>query len=200
MRNTGSQKELQNSDKKFSKILFEDNQFSTQKRETIAREPVEELTADGTIQRCEKEKNYISKEIMKLKEEASELRVDPGLGKKWRESLEIFEKAETDLLTNLENSAELRSMRGEIQRDLTVLGQQASQLKRVILKGEEDISQFEQQTKKLNENYLEKQEVQRKIDYTLKENSSQRTLITGALRNVILALMGKLYEEKVNGG
>jgi hypothetical protein len=54
MRNTGSQKELQNSDKKFSKILFEDNQFSTQKRETVAREPVEELTADGTISAAKK--------------------------------------------------------------------------------------------------------------------------------------------------
>jgi hypothetical protein len=198
MRNTASLSQLQNSDKKFSKILFEDNQFSTQKRETVAREPVEELTADGTISRCEKEKNYISKEVLKLREEAAELGVESGLCKKWRDALAIFEKAEMDLLANLENSAELRLMKGEIQRDLTALGQQASQLKKIILKGEEDISHFENQTKKLNENYLEKQEVQRKIDYTLRENSSQRSLITGALRNVILSLMGKLYEEKVN--
>jgi hypothetical protein len=152
---------------------------------------------DGTVKRCEKEKLCIAKEVQKLKEEMVEFRNETLTSLPWKDSLTIFDNAEKDLVTNLEESSQLKSMRGELQRELAELAQQASVLKRLVLSGEETSAIGERKTRALNETYTEKQEVVHKIDSTLKANVGQRSLILGALRNVAKTLMARLYEEKL---
>lgn len=150
---------------------------------------------DGAVRTCEKEKFAIAKEVQILKEEMAFLSEVMPL--QWRESLEVFNNAEKDLLVNLEQSADLKSMYSELQKDLAALGTQAALLKKSILAGTESRLSGERKTVQLNEAYTEKQKVISKVEATLKTNQNQRTLILGAVKNVIISLMKKLYSEKI---
>ena len=166
-------------------------------REEIVFDKEAEADCDGTFKMCEKEKKCIAKEVQKLRDEMAELRAEAMSGISWRDSLSVFDNAEKDLLGNLDQATQLKTMKGELQKELTDLAQQATQLKRLVLAKEESSFGGERKTRQLNDVYIEKQDVVQKIDSTIKANLGQRNLILGALRNVAKTLMSRLYEEKL---
>ena len=153
---------------------------------------------DGAVKRCEREKVTIAKEVQRLKEEMLEHRLEDLEGIDWRDSLQVFNNAEKDLLSNINQSAELKAMRAEVQRELNLLSQQASQLKKQILSGEESEASRSTKTRQLSDQYAEKKEVEQKIEGALRGHSNQRGLILDALKNVCKSLVRKLYEKKIN--
>ena len=60
-----------------------------------------ENDCEGAVKRCEREKVAIAKEVQKLKEEMAKQRMEPLEGLDWRDSLQVFENADKDLLSNI---------------------------------------------------------------------------------------------------
>lgn len=155
-----------------------------------------DVDCDDAVRTCEKEKIFIAKEVQRLKDDMADLDVGSHLAY-WRQALDIFDNAERDLMVNLDQSADLKSMHKEVKAELGSLAADAASLKKKILAGEESAFNGERKTRLLNERYTEKQAVKDKVDKTLQNNQGQRKLIVDALRSVVSSLIKKLYDEKI---
>ena len=154
-----------------------------------------DFDCDGAVRTCEKEKFFIAKEVQRLKEEMAEVKCTSTIN--WREALGVFGNAEKDLLRNLDQSSDLKSMHMDLKKELHHLANEAGILKRKIMVGDESAYNGERKTRMLNEKYTEKQSVINKVDSTLRSNLEQQELIIDALRGVVSSLVKKLYDEKI---